>query len=393
MILRGARVALSAVHAERLDVQIRSSRIGCLGLHATAKAVRVDVSGCMVIPGLINSHDHLEFNLFPRIPTGGPHANHVEWSKQVFHPDRAPISDHLRVPKQVRLLWGGIKNLLSGVTTVAHHNRYEPAVFDYAFPVRVLKRYGWAHSVHFAPEYSESFRRTPKSWPFIIHAGEGTDVLAKDEILELHRAGVLSRRTVLVHAVAAGQSALQLLRESGAGLVWCPSSNLFTLGATLSCVVLRSGTRVSLGTDSALTGCGDLIDEIRVAGQQGHVSPEMIYGMVTSVGAALLNLTDGSGYIREGGRADLLIVSDSGHAPAVCLQEMCPKLVIVGGKVALVSTDFLNRVPTGLTANLKRITLQGRGEYLVAANIAQLTEATKPYLGPDLRLAGRRLCA
>ena len=70
-------------------------------------------------------------------------------------PDRSPVKEHLAVPKAVRLAWGGLKNLLSGVTTVAHHNPYEAAVFENGFPVRVVKRFGWAHSLHFSPDVVE----------------------------------------------------------------------------------------------------------------------------------------------------------------------------------------------------------------------------------------------
>ena len=392
MTLRGGRVARNPNETERLDLQIRDSRIISLGSFCASRA-GVDVSDCIVVPGLINSHDHLEFNLFPRIGTGGPHSNYVEWAQRVFCPDRPPISDHLRVPKEVRLQWGGIKNLLSGVTTVAQHNRYEPAIFDHAFPVRVVKHYGWAHSAHFTPDYAGSFRRTPPDWPFVIHAAEGTDELAENEIFELQRAGVLSSRTLLVHGVALAHRTLPLVRESGSGLVWCPSSNMFTLGATLSCIVLRSGIPIALGTDSALTGEGDLIDEICAARRQSHSSAEDIYDMLTCVAARLLHLEDGSGAIRENGRADLVVISDHGHTPAVSIQDMRPQLVIVGGRIALVSGDFANRVPMGLIENLQRICVDGRGEYLVAADVSELTRATARFLGPDFRLAGRRLCA
>ncbi len=69
--------------------------------------------------------------------------------------DRSPVKEHLAVPKAVRLAWGGLKNLLSGVTTVAHHNPYDAAVFENGFPVRVVKRFGWAHSLHFSSDLVE----------------------------------------------------------------------------------------------------------------------------------------------------------------------------------------------------------------------------------------------
>src|SRR5262249_36314028 len=156
----------------------------------------------------------------------------------IYHPERPPIREHLRVPKRDRLIWGGIKNLLSGVTTVAHHNPYEPEVFNARFPVRVLRRYGWAHSLAFARDIGDCEKRTPQSWPFIIQAAEGTDAAARAEIARLKERGALTSRTVLVHAVGAQ---LNLIRDCA--VVWCPSSNLFTLGSTLPHATVRSGVK------------------------------------------------------------------------------------------------------------------------------------------------------
>ena len=98
----------------------------------TSRTMRCDLSGHLLLPGLINAHDHLEFNLFPRLGRG-PYANASSWAADIYRPDASPVKEHLLVPKKVRLIWGGIKNLLSGVTTVAHHNPWEASVFAQHF--------------------------------------------------------------------------------------------------------------------------------------------------------------------------------------------------------------------------------------------------------------------
>jgi cytosine/adenosine deaminase-related metal-dependent hydrolase len=390
MNLIGAAVARSATEVERKDIYISCGRIVPFAKNGE-QSVDIDLSGCLLLPGLINSHDHLEFNLFPRLDSG-PHANYVDWAAAVFHPDREPIRTHLLVPKHVRLRWGSLKNLFSGVTTVSHHNPYDP-VFSSEFPVRVARRFGWAHSIHFAPDFVQRYRRTPRSFPFLMHVGEGTDDLARNEIGRLHCAGVLGESTVLIHAVALEEPSLDFVRRTGAGVVWCPSSNLHTIGQTLGPNVLTSGLPIALGTDSALTAAGDLIDEFCVVRRLGHLTVIDVYEMVTSVPARLLRLRNGEGEIRTGGVADLLVVLDEGFSPASALHQLRPQLVIVGGKVKLVAARFAGRLPASVTAPLERVCLEDRGEYLVDAPVAEMLAITRRFLPEDFTLAGRRVAA
>jgi cytosine/adenosine deaminase-related metal-dependent hydrolase len=385
--LTGARVAFGPTSAERIDLEILRGRIQPFG-SSSGRGPELNLDGHLILPGLINCHDHLEFNLFPRLGQG-PYPNAQAWAEDIYHPDCSPVKEHLAVPKAQRLAWGGLKNLLSGVTTVAHHNPYDAEVFENGFPVRVVKRFAWAHSLHFSSDVESRYRASPRNWPFLLHAAEGTDAGAAAEIQELDCAGVLTSRTVLIHGVAIDCGSLETLVRRRASLVWCPSSNLFTLSRTLCPEVLRSGLPIGLGTDSALTCQGDLASELRVAAQVVCLSPADIYPMVTVQAARMLRLKRGEGEIREDGIADLLAVPNRGENPAEALQDFCPALVVLGGSIQLVSTDLASRIDPALTRHLQKIELEGRGAWLVNVDVAALRALTEPALGPDFQLAGR----
>ena len=316
--LTGARVALDARTAVPAELVIENGFVRQLNrvpartrrsLGAPDEVTTVDLSGYLLLPGLINAHDHLEFNLFPRLGNG-PYANFLEWADDIFRPEASPVREHLAVPKPVRLWWGAIKNLLCGVTTVCHHNPYDHEVFGGEFPVRVVSRYGWAHSLALEKDVAARFRATPDGGPFLIHLGEGTDAASAREIFELDRQGALDSRTIIIHGVGLDQKGRALAEKRGAALVWCPSSNLFTLGKTVGQDELRQHRRVALGSDSALTGAGDLLDEMRAANRATGVGSEELFEMVTRHAAQILWLARGEGQIQPGAVADLIALPD-----------------------------------------------------------------------------------
>jgi len=385
MILKGARVALGATETARLDLTIDDSRVH-FGARENCAPV-INLEGLLILPGLINAHDHLEFNLFPRLGDG-PYPNASRWAADIYRPNESPIREQLRIPKPLRLIWGGIKNLISGVTSVLHHNPYEAAVFGPEFPVRVIEHFGWAHSLAFERDVALAFSRTPPGSAFLIHACEGTDQQSADEVYGLDDAGVLGPSTVLVHGVGLDENGIALLKRRRASLVWCPSSNYFTLGRTLSCEVLDSGIPIALGTDSALTGSGDLVDEMELASRE--VGAERVYRMVTEAAARILRLNLGEGTIQEGGIADLVVVRDRGQSPAEALHGLDPELVVISGMIKLASMALANRF---VLPRFRSLEICERGRWLVDCDMATLVEAVEPILGKRFRWAGREVAA
>jgi len=270
------------------DVRVNGgiiSEIGS-GLIARNKEISLDFKNHFLYPGLINSHDHLEMNLYPRIGRP-PYHNYTEWAADIYKPKESPVKEIEHVDIKDRLLWGGIKNLISGATTVVHHNPWHRIMSKKTFPVRVIET-AWAHSLAF--EKSVLKKLPKKNSPLVIHAAEGTDELARGEIYKLGDLGLLKGNTVLIHGVGLDQVNARLIVRAGSSIVWCPSSNLFMFGKTLPLEKINHKVKVSLGSDSTMTGPATLIDEMQVAGNSGLASSEEIYQMVTSVPASIFQL-------------------------------------------------------------------------------------------------------
>jgi cytosine/adenosine deaminase-related metal-dependent hydrolase len=399
MKLCGARVALDAHSAVPADIEIEQGRIGRTFPHAGRRRQvsspnpvipKVDLSGYLLLPGLVNAHDHLEFSLFPKLGCG-PYPNAERWAKDIYHPDCSPIREHLDVPKPVRLWWGGIRNLLGGVTTVCHHNEFQPEVFNNGFPVRVVERYAWSHSLRFGQRLEAAFRSSSSEIPYVIHLSEGTDAASAAEIFELDRRGLLSSRTVIVHGVGLDDAGHELVIRRGAALIWCPGSNLFTLGSTLSPHRIEGNPRTALGSDSALTA-GDLLDQIRIAQELG-VSPEHIFGLVTRCAADVLKLGKGDACLHNGSRADMVAVPDRGLSPAATLVQltMCQvELVLLAGAPRLLSHQMLSRFCPGSEVGFDIIVVDGLERY-VRADVKHLLKEAQKQLGRDVKLSGKHV--
>ncbi|HXB05486.1 MAG TPA: amidohydrolase family protein [Puia sp.] len=255
--------------------------------------------GALVFPGLINSHDHLDFNLFPAI-ANRVYTNYRDWGRDIHIANKGAIRAVLQIPQPLRVLWGMYKNLLNGFTTVVNHgDRLKvPAGL-----ITVFQEYHCLHSVGFERNWKWKLNRPlTDNLPFVLHAGEGTDALAGEEIDMLLRWNLFSRPLVGVHGVAMNE-------EQAAGfraLVWCPSSNYFLLDQTAPVGRLKRRVPILFGTDSTLTAEWNSWPQIRQARQEGALTDEEILATLTTAPAAVWKLDD-RGVLAAGKKADLVI--------------------------------------------------------------------------------------
>jgi cytosine/adenosine deaminase-related metal-dependent hydrolase len=328
-------------------LRVKRGRIDGLDVAPDKGDEVVDLERSFVFPGLINAHDHLELNSQPRLKWREKYVNASEWIAD-FQP-RFDSDPALAVTKPETLderVWiGGLKNLLAGVTTVCHHNPLH-RVLRRRFPVRIVERFGYSHSLHIdGAAVAASHRKTPPEWPWMIHAGEGLDEAARSELDTFDRLGCLSANTVFIHGVAFCRAAADRVIAAGAGLVWCPSSNQFLFETTADVRAFDDADRLALGSDSRLSGERDLLDELQAAHQTRQLSAEGLARTIGPVAAQLLRLEDG-GRLEVGARADLTVFRPSENCPfdtLVGASRNDVRLTMIGGEPAIAEPS-LSRV-------------------------------------------------
>jgi cytosine/adenosine deaminase-related metal-dependent hydrolase len=89
-------------------------------LNNVEENVHHDFNDAIVFPGLTNSHDHLDFNLFPQLGNK-LYEDYIHWGNDIHLNYKNQINAVLAVPKQLRVQYGLYKNLLAGITTVVNH--------------------------------------------------------------------------------------------------------------------------------------------------------------------------------------------------------------------------------------------------------------------------------
>jgi cytosine/adenosine deaminase-related metal-dependent hydrolase len=290
----------------------------------------IDRPAAEVRPGLINAHDHLHRNHYGRLGAG-PYPNAYRWAEDIQLRFSRRIAKGRAVSRRSALLAGAWKNLFAGVTTVVHHDDWEDD-FDRDFPIRVA-RVASADSLGMAGSLEHAARG-----PFCLHVAEGVDAIAAAELGKLRSAGLLNPWLIAVHGVGIASSDIELFGRSGTALTWCPTSNHFLFRRTASKDLLDSGCDLLVGSDSRLTGAGDLLDELRAARATGNVDEPRLKDSVGRVAAARLGLPQPS--LEPGSAADLILLDE----PLSAASAADVALTVVGGIPRVASSDIAPRL-------------------------------------------------
>ena len=296
-------------------------------LHRAA-GPRIETRGSILIPGFINSHDHLDFNLYPQLGNR-IYDDYTQWGPAILEEHQELVKQVRAIPHGLRIAWGQYRNLLNGFTTVVNHGRRLPVSNDI---VTVYQGSQSLHSAAFEKKWKWKLNNPLRlRQPVTMHAGEGTSDLAAGEVTELLRSNWLRRKIIPVHAVAMkSEQAVHFW-----GLVWCPASNYFLLGKTADIRGMMENTNIVFGTDSTLTGAWNVWTHFRQA--KSHVTDDELLDMLTNKPASLWKMHD-RGSVEVGKTADLLLLDRNknifDHDPSDLLA------VIRNGSFALADESF-----------------------------------------------------
>ena len=328
----------------------------------------------LVLPGLINSHDHLDFNCFQPL---GEHIyhNYTEWGTEIHQAFKSNIQAVLNIPQNLRTAWGIYKNLLCGVTSVVHHGPPLPITNPL---INVLQNMQNLHSTAFENNWKWKLNNPlQKNRPVVIHTGEGTDQQSKNEIDDLIKFNLIGRRLIGIHGVAMNPGQARKFKA----LVWCPESNKLLLDQQPDIKKLKKSTDIVFGTDSTLTGNWNFWHHLRFARSLRLTTEEELFDMSTKTPAALWNIN--SGMIKPGMKADLVVINQEGGAITwEHVFETNPEdilLIIQKGKIRLFDQSLLFQLQSHVDISGYSKVIIGDSEKYVEGDLPALAEKIKTY--------------
>lgn len=359
MVLNNLRIAFTGTPA---NIRITGDRISHV-LAGSCPDANTELSlifdNAIVFPGLINSHDHLDFNLFPAF--GDKHYNnYTEWGGHIHKYYKNEIRSVLEVPIALREQWGVYKNLLCGVTTVVNHGKKISASTNLT---TVYEDCHCIHSVQFEKKWKFALNNPLKrKIPVVIHTGEGTDSSSEKEIDKLIKWNLLKRPIIGVHGIAMNATQARAFKA----LVWCPESNYFLINKTAAIDQLKNTVPVLFGTDSTLTGKWNIWEHIRLARKTGSLTDGELYDTVSINPAKIWDLN--CGQIAPDQYADLVVAKTKpGLNGADAFFAIDPKdilLVLHKGCIVLFDDELYSQLKDLKMHEYSRVYIDGACKYV-----------------------------
>lgn len=344
--------------ADAQDITIAGDAIAELrSYHSTGTDELLEFDGAIAFPGLINSHDHLDFNVFPQLARK-TYTSYLEWGADIHLHNAAEIEMVKRVPKEWCVQWSLYKNLLCGVTTVVQHGTYFEVGNNL---VDVFQDLISIHSVQLEKGWKRLLNKPRfKKKQVVIHIGEGKDESSQQEIDELIKWNLLKHELIGVHAI--GMNSEQAKRFKA--IVWCPASNDFLYKASADIERLSKSVPILFGTDSTLSAPWDMWQQLRTAKSLTNIGEEEFYTMLTTRAADVWRMNR-KGSLRNGMQADIVVARKRSSHFQDAFLKVTPEdilLVVHRGRIVLFDEQYLNKV------QLLRLSLSDYSSIMVRSN-------------------------
>jgi len=291
-----------------------------------SNAIDINTQG-IIFPGLVDVHNHVSYNVFPRWQPDHFFSNRYEWRENqdyltsVYEPYLNLISQHfceMNTYGEIKALVGGTTSILATAPNICIRGLVRN--MDYSSGFYNLLERDSSHiknAINLPTDATriQKFLGDNLSEAFFIHLAEGIDESSAAEFESLVDLGILSAKTAIIHGTALNSDQFSQMSKTGASLIWSPRSNLELYGQTTDISsALENDVMIALSPDWAITGSANLLDELHYTAElnktylDGLLSDKDLVEMVTVNPAIIAGIAEYVGTIQEGLYADLLVI-------------------------------------------------------------------------------------
>ena len=366
-------------------VEIQGGEIVSISGTAPSGVQVVDVKG-LIFPGLIDPHNHPQYNVLDHIPFAGTFVDRADWQSDPMYTDFNTqyygIRDYGGDDAQYENIWklAEVRAMAAGTTMIQGSNTNGHSADSHArlgIGINNVGRFpSHAYSSTFPLTYGSWDSRSAEFWNrFTIHLSEGISAGALNELDTWDGMGLLDERTTIIHGVPYGPTEWARLAAAGAHLVWSPVSNWVLYGATANVPqAIAAGVNVALSPDWTPSGAPDLLEEMRFAEDinqnqwAGVLTPEFFAKSVTSNAAFAMGIKDRTGQISVGFDADIAVFSGDPATPYEALMAASAKavrLTVVAGIPRYGDPDLMDQFT--FLENVEDLNLCGHTKRLALA--------------------------
>jgi 5-methylthioadenosine/S-adenosylhomocysteine deaminase len=322
--------------------------------------------GGLVIPGLIDAHNHGLFDIFDESDwtPSQLYTNHNQWTAETRYQQMVDAKQYLDSETVGSTIdvncemdkYAEVKALVAATTSIlvapgASRNCYATLARTIDTTASGLATDAIQTSISvpanttaatICGNFTSGFTNA-----YVVHIAEGTDATAKNEFATLaSRSGgcLIAPQTTIVHGTALGPTEFTQMAGAGMRLVWSPKSNVFLYGsATRVDQAVAAGVQViALAPDWSLGGSVNLLDELAFANTWDDanlgdaLTTRRLFDMVTIDAARALGVDAQLGSLEVGKRADIALVAGDPNDPYGAMVRLHPgavQLVMIDGRV------------------------------------------------------------
>ncbi len=377
MLINNVHITGNEKGASQIEVEgsiIKNVYLGQNTFIERAGEIKLDFTNAIAFPGLINSHDHLEFNLFPKLRNRF-YTDYVEWGNDIHDRYKDQIERIKKIPYELKFKWGLYKNLLCGITAVVHHGN--GAVFHFRDLPDVYKSYNYLHSIRLEKKWKLKLNIIFNSLPFVIHIGEGTNNESYLETDELIKWNIFRKKLIGIHAISLNEKQSMNFKA----VIWCPDSNLFLYNKTADIQTLKKQTKILFGTDSTLTSDWNLWDHLRAARKLNHLNDDELYKSLTETASEIWQLSS-AGELSANKLADIVVAKEKSGDLWENFYSINPEdilLITKNGKIIFMDEELQNKQPVINEKKFDLVNINSAGKY-ITKGINDLMLSIKKYI-------------